>query len=437
MAFSKAVLLSADRGHILKALATFSGKPTSRWLSGTSPAAKGTLPANWLTVQKMDPNKVIEATAAAAPNHCIDGWGYAARAISALLAGDLHAARHLAYYAQLRAGLSMLGNVGIGIFNGINFSVDSIGAIHRLDASKKPSKRGFGTHEAVWEALSAWVSSPQTARQFLELVRIGNSSLGGCIDAVWPGSSAASVAGTLIAACGLDLMRGRDEHTARNMSSYNPQAFEQIPDKIGERLDYIEGVWNLFEPTATSHFDKLDRYLLRSVLWQQHELVATGKPKKKGAIARRYGELPDGVRRIASQDFLLGNTEQNEPQLVQLSRATTKPALPLEMTSRALLLLRAATAFTVSNFNDAGVRSGSGRLRPWLDPIAISRGFLEPSTPTAELADLWADVKIGLEQLSMSKRTPPSSLHSWVQHGRSAIPVICEAERIGVWSLGS
>src|SRR4051794_23369664 len=41
--------------------------------------------------------------AASSITHCFDGWSYFARAVDAELSGDPDAARHLGYYAELRA----------------------------------------------------------------------------------------------------------------------------------------------------------------------------------------------------------------------------------------------------------------------------------------------------------------------------------------------
>jgi len=41
--------------------------------------------------------------AASAPLHCFDGWSYLGRAIECHCRGDTNNARHLAYYAELRA----------------------------------------------------------------------------------------------------------------------------------------------------------------------------------------------------------------------------------------------------------------------------------------------------------------------------------------------
>lgn len=433
MTILKSALLLADRGHILNALAGFSGKTASQWLANNHPAKKGTLPHRWPEVRRIGNQQLAEAVAASAPNHCIDGWSYASRSLAALLAGDLHGARHLAYYAQLRGALSLLGHLGVGIFNGINFVIEKSGNVRQLD----DGSYFLGTHSAVWQALSMWVGEPAAARQFLGLVRIGSSSLSQCIDAIWPGSSATAVAGQLVTAWGVDLRRGESEHRARNMSSYNPRAFEHMPDEPADRLNFVENVWHLFEPTSSNKFDRLDRSLLRSLFWQQHELIDPLVPKENGAIARRYHELPANIQSIASKEFLTGQSESRDPKLLRQARMVTEPALPTQMISRALLLLRTATAFTVANFNDAGVRLENGNLRAWVDPIAAARGFWGAAAPLTDPIDLWEDVRLALKDLAKSKKPTPTSLHDWVRNFPAGLPIITEAERIGVWSLGS
>jgi hypothetical protein len=430
MTIDAAILSTADRGPLLAVLASFKGKPVNEWLPSIHPAKGGTLPARWDDVNLLPASALVEATAAAAPNHCIDGWAYVSRSLSALLAGDLHAARHLAYYAQLRAGLSLLGHLGVGVFNGINFVVQSSGSIARLNT------KYVGTHNAVWSALEAWVADTTLAPHFLDLVRIGNTSLSDCLDIIWPGAIRTSVAGKLVSAWGLDLKRGKDEHLARNMSSYNPQAFEEMPDNTEDRIAFVENVWSLFEPTSSNKFDNVDRSLLRSLLWQQHELLGLGD-KSAGPIAQRYDQLPDGIKRMASLAYLLGKVERNDPKVLKLARATKTPALPTHMIGRALLLLRAATAFTVSNFQDAGVIPKNGDLRPWIDQIAVRRGYWGAADALEEPSDLWEDVRLALIEVATSKGPRVTCLNDWMTRAPVGLPTISEAERIGVWSFGS
>lgn len=424
-------LSQADRGPVLAVLAGYKDKPVDDWLPQNHPAKNGFLPRRWDQVSLIANNHLVEAVAAAAPNHCVDGWAYISRAISALLAGDLHAARHLAYYGQLRAGLSILGHLGVGIFNGINFAVKADGTVARLDV------RGcLGTHSAVWMALKAWVSAPELAKQFLDLIKIGNASLTECLDAIWPSTSKTAVAGQLIAAWGLDLMRGESEHVARNMSSYNPQAFDSLPDNPLERMEFVESIWSCFEPTSLTKFDGLDRSLLRALLWQQHRLLDAG-PIGEGAIAKRFEYLPEGVRRMAPLSFVTGETDPADPLILFHARKQTEPALPVEMIARGLLLLRAATAFTTTNFQDAGVSVDRGELRPWIDQVAVRRGYWEGNSPLDNPVDLWLDVEDALQDLAKSKEPAPTSLSAWMKRSPVGLPTISEAERIGVWSLSS
>jgi hypothetical protein len=378
----------------------------------------------------------IDAVAVAAPQHCMDGWAFVSRALGALLAGDLHAARHLAYYAQLRSSLSILANLGIGIFNGVNFAVTSPNGLERIDPENtgQRTNKGMGTHAAVWEALLALSSSGSTASVLLNLIRIRGSTLTTCLSSLWPGFSAVTSASSLISAWGLDLQRGVDEHRQRNISSYAPQALNPLPQHVTAELAFVTELWELFEPSAGPNFDNLDRHLLRVMFWKQHDLVS-GFPRDQGALVSRFEFLPAQIAAIASQDFLLGTTESNVPNLLNLARATTNPALPTEMISRALLLLRTATALTYENLSAAGVKCANGELRPWLDKLAMDRGYWKPGGALANTTDLFADVSLALMDLANSKPTDPACLYDWLSHTQRGIPTITEAERIGVWCL--
>ena len=178
------ILLRADRTHVLSALTTFSGKPLGEWLPVGHPAKNGGLPSNWRRIAAVPHRQLVEAVAAVTPNHCVDGWSYASRSISAILAGDFHASRHLSYYAQLRAALTILGNLGVGIFNGVNFVLDSRGNAVRLDSDPgavRQPPRGLGTHCIVWEALQEWVDTPGSAGQLLRLMRFSGSNMMDCL----------------------------------------------------------------------------------------------------------------------------------------------------------------------------------------------------------------------------------------------------------------
>lgn len=426
-------LLAADRGHIVSTLSAIAGKEPGAWLSAAHPGINGQLPSTWGKANAWTASQRVELVAFAGPTHCIDGWGYASRAIAAFVAGDFHASRHLAYYAQLRAGLSILSGVGIGVFNGINFSVLSSGATERVDPSAGNNRSGLGTHVMVWEGLDRWSQSSAGAEVFLNLIKIRNSTVRECLDAIWPGSNSLAVASQLVGAWGLDLKRGKDEHKYRKISSYVPQAFNILQCPPIDVSNFVTDIWRLFEPSAGSGFDSLDRFLLRAALHRQHAILEPAMPVAAGGLEARYDALPDSVRAIASKEFLLALSEPEEPLVVRLARSQTAPSAAHEMIARSLLLLRAALAITNSNITEAGIAGDT--LRPWLNTLAIQRGFFRPAAMLEDMADLWVDVEVALEDMQAARDPVPTSLHEWFSRSPTGIPTVSEAERIGLWSL--
>lgn len=429
------ILANADRSFVVAALAKIANKTPNLWLPGPHAAATGGLALKWPGASKVDPAEIIDAVAMSGPTHCVDGWGFVSRALSSLVAGDYHAARHMAYYGQLRAGLSLLANLGVGVFDGVNLIVDAKGQIHRIDPGKKKDNRGLGTHSVVWLALKTWANDPSSAAAFLELVRFRGSTLKDLLTDIWPTFSAVGAAGSLIEAWGLDLKTGLDERKHRNISSYAPQALNPLSVPLKSTLRFLEDTWRLFEPSASGSFDTLDRHLFRSLVWTQRTLSEPTVPLGAGSIATEYNGLPAAVRSLAGLDFLVGTTEPKTLELLRLARAKTSPPSPLHMISRALLLLRLATSFTQASLTEAGVDRTGGALRPWLDELASARGFWPTTAPLQDVDDLWEDTKVALADLNTVRGKSPSELYNWRADGLSELPILTEAERIVMWSF--
>ncbi|HMU22884.1 MAG TPA: hypothetical protein PKC48_11365, partial [Sphingorhabdus sp.] len=399
--------------------------------------SRGELPQDWRQVNGLPPARLIEAVAVSIPTHCVDGWSFAARALSALLAGDAHGCRHMAYYAQLRAGLCIMANLGVGLFNCINFAVDGTGAIVRIDpARRNNSRKGLGTHSAVWSALDTWSRDAAGSRLFLDLVKIRHVKLYDALEAVWPGFISVGTVGALIQAWGVDLQRGLVDRNFRNTSSYAAHALNQLPMRTASNLRFIEAAWRLFEPSGGGGFDSLDRYLVRKILNGQHEIMNPGAPLAGSKLDTRYAQLPGALRSMCSQDFILGNVEKVEPEIIRLADVRASPASPLHMLARALLLLRTAMAFTHSSLTEAGIDTAAGDLRSWLESLANSRGFCGAATPLGDGSGLWDDISMAIEDLERSRKPAPIDLMAWkMNHASNGMPFISEAERIAVWSF--
>jgi hypothetical protein len=425
------VLATADRTFIVSALSKIANKKPDTWLTPPHAASGGGLSLKWPGASRVPAEQIIDGIALSAPTHCVDGWGFVSRALSSLVAGDNHAARHMAYYAQLRAALSLLANLGVGVFNGVNVVVNSAGHIERVDPASKKSDRGLGTHHIVWLALKEWANEPASAAIFLDLVKLRGISLNEILAEVWPGFASVGAAGGLIEAWGLDLRTGLDERKHRNISSYSPQALNPLNIEFKSTLRFLDHIWRLFEPSASGSFDALDRHLLRSVLWKQQTLM---NPRVSFSAAQ-YANLPTPIQMFAGADFLTGATDPTKLELLRLAEAKTSQPSPLNMISRALLLLRMATAFTQTSLIEAGVDRAAGALRPWLDELGDARGFWPLSAPMEDVNDLWEDTKMALEELNDVRRLSPASMNDWRAAGLKGVPLLQEAERVVMWSF--
>lgn len=434
MPLDPALIGTASRAHVIASLSRVRNAVPSTWLPQGHLAKCGQLPKSWKKIPPAEVPRLIDAVAVSIPTHCLDGWSFVARAFNALLAGDAHGCRHMAYYAQLRAGLCILANLGVGLFNGINFAVDDAGAVIRIDPSSN-QKRGIGTHSIVWSALDEWGKIPAQASKFLELIRIQGNPLKDMLVTLWPGFTATATVGGLIRAWGVDLKRGEDDHSYRNVSSYAAHALNDLPMNVGANLRFVENMWKHFEPSGAAGFDKLDRHLLRRVLLAQHEATNPGAAPVTGPIYSQYAHLPPAIRAMCSINFLLRHEEATEIDIIRYADAQTVPAPPLQMLSRALLLLRTATAFTHTSLNEAGVNVATGELRDWLESFAALRGFCNAATPLADGSGLWDDISVAMNDLNRSRKPAPRDMMSWKSANHNGLPMIAEAERIAVWSL--
>lgn len=428
------VLKMADRTHVVAALTKFANKPASAWLATTAPGANGELP-RWSKVNAYPAAEVIDALAAAGPNHCLDAWSFLARALAALLAGDQHAARHFAYYTQLRAALSILASVGVGVFDRTNFVITSAGGVLRVDPGSSAKADGLGTHEIVWSALNAWAQEKTLASKFLEIMRLQGVTIGDALNAIWPSYSPETIAGRLMRIWTLDLARARDDQTLRNQSSYSPHALNPISVAPKDYLKFVAHIWDMCEPTTAGSFNKLDRYLLRESMWENQKLIEKGINRADGALSARFDKLPSEIQTLVTQSFLLGKSEPAPPLVITLARKRELPSSALSMVSRGFLLVRLATGFTYANFVDAGIDPSGGALRAWVDVVGIDRGFWNPATPIAELGDLWKEVQDALEDLAGATATPPGCRFDWAAQSPNGLCTISEAERVGLWSL--
>ncbi|EAQ96681.2 hypothetical protein [Congregibacter litoralis] len=444
--FDPCRVAQASSNQIANSQQSFRAKEVRDWLALPHPATGGqVLDTNGIPIKKLcdarsrfTENQLVTLIAAAGPNHCLDGWGFLARSASSLISRDSHAARHFAYYAQLRAALSILAASGIGIFNGLNFLTDSAGTILKLEDNRE-TKRGTGTHAVVWPALEIWASNDSNAEAFLSNVKVHGVPLLDSVRSIWPSRQASSIVAPLIHNWALDLTLGTQHHVQRNISSYAPHQLNQIDGDFKEDMGFIAQTWELLKPSSALGFDELDIHLLRNTLQMLHETdnaqvdAANAMPLGESAIASRFDELESTLKQAVSLEFLIANRSVDEPRI--FTSARDNGSTSVSMISRAVLLLRAATSFTNATFAMGGRSVDGSDLRPWLDPVAVSRGFAAAASLPTQMSDLWDEVNYAVEDFQGVVSKNRMDAREFYNNAANGLPIVAQFERAALWSL--
>ena len=350
-----------------------------RWLTNDHPYNKDVVGA--LKADNVNGPKLGEYIASSAPLHLADGWNYLSRAFDATVRGDRGSAYHLAYYAELRAAMSLLAAEGIGIFNNRHIAIND---------KLEPTEFLRGTHFATWETLSAWASKVDKAEKLLHAITIESKSLSEWLQSVGViAPSRQLVAKEWLKAWSIDLQVFAGDSKRRNDMSYRPTRIRvPAPQAIDPQLEMAKPIfdsWAQLEPEIVGAISVLDLTLLRQAL----ELV-----------------VREGLCNYASLDQALGSLKQNIPTatfqaLETESRSATavlraaeikdfqgKPATPI--LARALLMLRLASARAASLLAASGVSKED--LQFWWSALGRDLGLWDNPDDIETFSDLWADV---------------------------------------------
>lgn len=399
-------------------------------LSAANPFSSGLIQKKQnYSAQEVDAAK--ELVSIGGPNHCIDGWSFLSRGLAAVLAGDLHSARHFAYYAELRATLSLLSSGGVGIFDHNHFVISPNGSLRKLQSER-------GTHSIAWDALHVWSTSPGAAYLFSASMPAGSQTAGDILQKLYPNatSSPRIVAGEMLTDWGIDLIMTNADRASRNISSYRPQVFNPLRSTPLANVEFITSFWTAFEPYAANRFDLIDRHIMRLAIEKQMSVLGLNRLDQA-----TYDRLDEPEKNWLSLEFINRQISPDDHPLLVMARMTAINSSPFSMISRAALLLRVASAVTRHNLDQAGKLTASD-IDAWLGEFCLSRALVESVPLPPEATDLWYDVEEAIDRLSeiVTERTGPGlSMRGWhlSSDRSSALPRASEAERIGVLSLSA
>ena len=204
--------------------------------------------------------------AASVTLHCFDGWSFLTHATSCLLDGDASTAVHMAYYAEIRAVMSLLASDGIGVFRSKHMWLDTNGNVNEFDGS---------THDVVREGITKWASHPTKTSRLLDMLFVNGKSIADWLISAGysqTGVNTSELARDWLQTWSLDLAVLNQDHVVRNEASYRPQGFlsPMQPQRWDAILPRVVEFWKGCEPSGFSRFSILDLHLLREALRRAH-----------------------------------------------------------------------------------------------------------------------------------------------------------------------
>lgn len=412
----------------------------SKWIGSTNHYGKDVIRRLRAGVPSTPERKrhLAQYIAASLALHANDGWSYLGRAVACILAGDSHRALHLAYYAELRAAMSLLASGGVGVFNTQHYVISGANSTSKLRAT-------YGTHTIAWLALEEWSRRPASGAIFSSLIRPEGLTLDEWFQPQGGASSLAPQARAWFMQWGMDLGLASKDREARNASSYRPDGVPttwEVGSKDG--LEFVRDMWNALEPSSASSFEQIDRHILRLALERHHFSVTS---RQASVTDPSYVALVNGI--VAAQSlatatelrlksFLLRQSAPTDPQIFRYS--AIKPGSPesdaFAVMARAVLLLRVATGAAHLLFTRAGFDASLFGF--WSQKLGEARGLWRPGTAPAALIDLWADVKDSLRDVADVEASSPELLNSFHEISMElpgSLKMFASYERVSLWGL--
>lgn len=318
-------------------------------------------------------------------SHLMEAWQYLGAALRSVLCNAGDNAIHFAYYAQLRAAVSIFAGSGVRLRMGDNYYLDRAGARFSFQLSS-----GDRTHEATWAVWKEWVRTP-FAQQLLSsnVSIISGVTLSDLM--LVPTSP-----GALLTDWGYDLARGRDDHHARIEASYHAKARQPSPVMDEASVELVSGIWSLLmESGGGVVFDAtLVRYFVEKYLAQQEEdeVARGGVAPDRAATLGRIIAMTSG--RIGVPTSTLDKAFEAEVDLSLFDIASSPDKGAANVVCRALFLVRVATLALSEN-----LKANGDECKKWLVQWLASAGLYDQAIHE-EPKDLAVDYGEALDELN-------------------------------------
>ncbi len=399
-----------------------------RWLSGQNRykedcIKKLKIDCDTQTGVRVNSRDLSQYIAGSAPLHCVDGWNFLGKAIVSHALGDIASSKHFAYYAELRAVISLLASEGIGVFDRKHFEIDA------LNSTKGPIN-GRVTHYFADEAFNEWSNSQKSGNLLGEIIRPMGISLNEWFNRIQSGSPMAWIGQNWLNQWGYDLSLLAKDQDARNEASYRPQGFNlKKINNLPKNIALIENFWRMFTPTKNHSF-QLDIFLLRRSLREYYKGLGKSRLPINDIRAVLSNLAFTNVEQQNLLPLLMANPNSNDPMLLTESKPPKGSSFydtgyHIQMICRAALLLRIATGASTKLFEETLIDKDD--IEFWWRTIGENHGLWQP-TQTDPLLSMWTDVEAALSNIN------PTVLHNssdWRTRHSADIITLSGCERIG------
>lgn len=375
-------------------------------------------------------NHLAEYIAASAPLHCLDGWSFLGKAIISHALGDTDASKHFAYYAQLRAVMSLMASEGVGIFDRKHFGVKSA----TRQSSTLTAPKTSSTHEFAETQFRSWANSNRSGDLLKNIIRPRGSSLEEWFNEISPGTKTAVHAQSWLDHWGYDLKKFRKDHDARNRASYRPTALGRDltyrnSTNIAESLELVDSIWRMCMPDRSGGFT-LDLHLLRAS-WDEHSRNIGRQPTRAGreTILNHFGILQPELNTLL--DFFDRKTFSQDSIILTEARKKGSPEdydYHKQMLCRATLLLRLATGASNQMITEAKISKTD--LKFWWEAVGENFGLWE-SGLADPITDMWTEVETALQNMQ-TPSSPVGSHYHWRFNSAEEVLTLAGCERIAL-----
>ncbi|WP_312789268.1 hypothetical protein [Sphingobacterium sp.] len=376
--------------------------------------------------------------------HNMDGWKYYGAAISSLLKGDINIAKHLIYYSELRACMSLLASNGIGVFNNRHLLVNNkkkVSGINKKITGSNTNK--VGTHEFSWEAFNYLRREDSFLNRIFDNFHVDGIKLSEWLDKFGINAShLSSITSNLLNLLSFDLSQFAKDRSARNEASYRPNnIFENKTFNLNDILSEIEDIWILSQPMGSQGEITIDLIILTEILQSSFKNTHVFGKSHKSANKQYRHKLE-----IMLNSF--GLAEARKTQLLNIFNSSNNNIFRyitnqdiksdkfiVGMLYRAFIFLRLSNNY-VRNILKKNNHIDKESLYFWWNNLGISTGLWQEGYEPENFEDLWEDIYTAIEESKLDSVSPNFSTNElWTKFSNFAF-LFSTYNRVGLWGLG-